>query len=139
MYIEGIKDTNIDFISLNHNVAIPSAVHTYSLAIQYMRQWFLKKFPEDFFKTIHVNGKHILADWRRFNKPNVTQIIKPAVLIMPSVNVDYNRDNIDLMQSGLNLFIRRSSWYRDNFFSDYDNNSFIGIKLKQIEDRKSVV
>lgn len=131
--IDGIRNTNFDYINLNTNIAIPSAVHSYSLAIEYMRKWFLKYFKDDFFKTIHVNGKHVLADWKRFNRPNVRQIEKPAVLIMPSVNPDFNRDNLDLMQSGLNMFLRRSFTVKDNFLSDYDNNVFIGIKLKQIE------
>ena len=43
------------------NLAIPSYVHAYSVAIDYMYKWFEKKFEKDFFVGgIYVDGKHVL-------------------------------------------------------------------------------
>lgn len=132
--IHGIEYETRDDIVLNREISIPSAVHGYSIAIQYMKEWFLDKFSSDYFKTVHVNGKHVLADYRRFNPDKkIKQIIKPAVSITPSLNVDYNRDNLDLLLSGANIWTRRSSYYKDSFFVDTDNNVYLGMQMKQIE------
>ena len=59
-------------IKLNKYVSIPSAIHGYSLGIEYIRDWLLDTFPKDFFKTVHVGGKHVYADYRKFNR-NIQQ------------------------------------------------------------------
>lgn len=120
-------------IHLNKYISIPSAVHGYSLAIEYMRDWILENYPKDFFKTIHVGGKHVFADYRKFNRNPNQQIVKPALAINPSVNTDYNRDMVDLIQGGLNIYTRRSPYYDDRFFYDRTNNLCIGIQFKQLE------
>ena len=60
---------------LYRNLAMPSYVHGYSLAIEYMRSWFLSHFDKNFFKVVHVNGKHVLDDWKHFNNYNIVNII----------------------------------------------------------------
>lgn len=119
-------------INLNKYISIPSAVHGYSLAIQFMRDWILNTFPKDFFKTVHIGGKHVYADYREFNKLQ-QQIEKPAVAIIPNLNTDYNRDTIDLIQGGLNIYTRRSPFYDDRFFHDKGSNIAIGITFKELE------
>lgn len=43
---------------LHGNLALPSYVHGYSLAIEYMYNWFKSKFPKDFFRGgIYIDGK----------------------------------------------------------------------------------
>ena len=44
---------------LYNNLFIPSYVHGFSLAIEYMKEWFLKYLPDVNFKYIHINGKHM--------------------------------------------------------------------------------
>ena len=42
------------------NLALPSYVHGYSLAIEYMYDWFKSKFPKDFFRGgIYIDGKKL--------------------------------------------------------------------------------
>lgn len=130
--IEGIRPS-LREIDLRKNISIPSTTHGYSLAIEYMRNWIVSKFPKDYFKTIHINGKHVLADYRKFKDMKTPQIVKPAIAIIPSLNTDYNRDNVDLIQGGLNIYTRRSNFETDCFFSDYDNNCFIAMQMKQLE------
>lgn len=120
-------------IRLNKFISIPSTVHGYSVAIEYMRNWFLSKYPKDFFKTVHINGKHVLADYRYLNNRTSKQVIKPAVAIVPNVNIDYNRDMVDMIQGGMNIYTRNSAIQVDRFFNDIDNNLYIGIRVKQLE------
>lgn len=120
-------------IKLNKYISIPSTVHGYSLAIEYMRDWIVSKFPKDFFKTVYINGKHVLADFRHLNGPKMKQIQRPAIAIVPQINADYNRENIDLIQGGLNIYTRNAARQIDRFFNDIDNNLYIGIRTKQIE------
>ena len=120
-------------IRLNKYISLPSAIHGYSLAIEYMRDWILKSFPKDYFKTVHINGKHVLADYKKFNDQIRKEIIKPAIAIMPTVNADYDNERVDQIQGGLNIFTRRSNLADNRFFKDNDNNLFIAIQFKQLE------
>lgn len=120
-------------IRLNKFISIPSTVHGYSVAIEFMRNWFLSLYPHDFFKTVHINGKHVLADYRHLNNNKMKQVIRPAVAIVPNINVDYNRDSVDMIQGGLDIYTRNSAILVDRFFNDIDNNLYIGIRMKQIE------
>ena len=119
-------------IKLNKYISIPSMVHGYSLAIQFMRDWIVDTFPKDFFKTIHVGGKHVYADYREFNKLQ-QQVQKPALAILPNLNTDYNRDMVDLIQGGMNIYTRRSPFYDDRFFHDKGSNIAIGLTFRELE------
>lgn len=131
--IVGIKDIfAVPDIKLNKYISIPSSVHGYSLAIEYMKSWLINTYPKNFFKTVHVGGKHVYDDYREFKKIQ-QQIEKPAIAINPSLNTDYNRENVDLIQGGLDIYTRRSPYYDDRFFHDKGSNLAIGIMFKEIE------
>ena len=123
----------LEKIKLVKNISVPSEIHGYSLGVEFMRDWFLEKFPKNYFKTIYINGKHIMDDFRRFNKEKLLRVEKPAVAIIPSINTDYDRETIDLTLGGRDVLLRRSGYYHDAFIQDLDNNIFLGIKLKQLE------
>lgn len=122
-----------DEIKLFRSLSIPSEVHGYSIGVEFMRDWFMEKFPKDFFKTVYINGKNIMDDFRRFNKEKILIIEKPALAIIPSISIDYNRDTLDLELGGREILTRPSKYYKDAFIIDPDNNIFLGIKLKQLE------
>lgn len=124
---------NWDSISLYRSLSIPSEIHGYSIGVEFMRDWFMEKFPKGYFKTVYINGKNIMDDFRRFNKEKILIIEKPALAIIPSINVDYNRDTLDLELGGREILARQSKYYKDSFIIDPDNNLFLGIKLKQLE------
>ena len=48
---------------LYRSICVPSTVQAYSLCIEYMKRWFLSKFPKDTFKSIYVDGKNIYDDF----------------------------------------------------------------------------
>ena len=126
------RDRIIPDIQLNSHLCIPSTVHGYSLAIEYMTDWFLSKFNNNFFKTVYINGKHVFDDWRRENNKDKLKIEKPAVAIVPVVDYDFDRDTLDLYQGGANVYTRRSTIYDASFFRDFDKNLFLGIKMQAL-------
>lgn len=123
----------MDQISLHRNLSTPSTIHGYSLAVEYMKNWFLKQFDDEYFKTVHINGKHVFDDYRRFNKTELLKIEKPAVAIIPSVNFDYDRDTLDLYLGGRDLAINRVAIIQNGFLQDHDNNVYLGLQLQQLE------
>lgn len=130
---------------LYSNLFVPSYVHSYSLAIEYMKRWFLERFENNegrkedirngkdsnFFKYVHINGKHMFDDYKRFNKQNVKRE-KPLCIITPNVETDYNRENLDLYNAGAEIFLRRSN-FQKSFFKDYDSKLFLGLQMQELK------
>ena len=124
-----------DFFSykpkLYRNLELPSYVHGYSLGIEYMRNWFVNKFPKDYFKVIHINGKHVLDDWRDFNNYNIKRE-KPMLAIIPTVEYDYDREAVDLYLGDTNYLLKRSN-YQQSFLKDYENMSFLYMQMRAMK------
>ena len=115
---------------LYNNLYVPSYVHGFSLAIEYMKEWFLKYLPDINFKYIHINGKHMFDDYKRFNNQNIKRE-KPCLIITPNVDYEYNRDNRDLYQAPADIFLRRSDYQR-SFFKDTDNKLYLGMQMQNL-------
>lgn len=115
------------------NLAVPSYVHGYSLAIEYARDWFQKRFPKNYFVGgIYIDGKHVLDDYKRLNDYNQKNIVKgqnPRARIEPSLEFDYDREGVDLYQAPPEIFLKRSKM-QDSFFKDYDNCLFLGMNMR---------
>lgn len=111
------------------NVVLPSYVHGYTLAIEYMHNWFKSKFPEGFFKGgIYIDGKNVLDDYKRLNEYAMKNIVKgqnPRARMAPIVEYDYDRDYLDVYQAPPEVYLRRSK-YQESFFKDYDRQLFLG-------------
>ena len=125
----------IDFFlyrpKMYRQLSLPSYVHGYSLAIQYMRDWFLSKFPKEYFKTVYINGKHVLSDWKQFNNYNIKRE-KPMLSIVPTVDYDYDRENIDMYQGDETMFLRTSD-YEQSFLKDYQNKQYLYCRMKALK------
>jgi hypothetical protein len=124
-----------DFFSyrpkLYRSLAMPSYVHGYSLAIEFMRNWFLRQFPKDYFKWIHINGKHVLDDWKHFNNYNIKHE-KPMLAIIPTVEYEYDRDQIDTYMADKDLYLKKSN-YQQSFFKDYDTLQFLYMQMRALK------
>lgn len=134
--IEGLVDTRAWRTELIKSISVPSVVHPYSLAIEYMKdRWFLPKFEDTCFKfkTVHVNGKHVFADQRLFTKIQSNQIEKPAVAITPTVDSDWNRESLDLYLGGTSVYHRVANHYDNRLIRDDQNNIHLGVDLKQLQ------
>lgn len=117
-------------IHLNSDISIPSTIHGYSLGIEYIKKWFLDKFEADYFKKVFISGKSIFDDYRKLSKSEMLAIPKPAVSFNPQLDVDYNRDFVDTYPGGLKNFARRTCTYDKAFFSDPENNTYLGMHLR---------
>ena len=113
---------------LYKNLMLPSYVHGYSLAIEFMKQWFLEKFDKDYFKIVHINGKHVLDDWKRFNSYNIKRE-KPMLAIIPTLEHDFDRENLDLYQADHKTLLRLSE-FQQSFLKDYDSMTFLYMKTR---------
>ena len=113
------------------NLALPSYVHGYSLAIQYMYRWFESKFEKGFFKGgIYVDGKHVLDDYKHFSK-NVVKGQNPRARIEPRIEYDYDRETVDTYLAPPDLYLRKST-FNESFFKDYDRALFLGLEMKAL-------
>lgn len=111
------------------DLALPSYVHGYSIAIQYMHDWFKSKFDKDFFiGGIYIDGKHVLDDYSRLNEysmKNITKGQNPRARIVPTVDFDWDREGLDLYTAPPEIYLKRSG-FQQAFFKDYDRNLFLG-------------
>ena len=82
-------------------------------------KFFKPKFPKDYFKAEWVNTAHTMKDYANFSKMNIKRE-RPYFVVIPSVDYDYDRENIDMYYAGADTFLKRSNWQR-SFFKDYDN------------------
>lgn len=129
MYRKYEKKT-IHKIRLNSDISVPSTIHGYSIGVEYIKQWFLDKFDKDYFKTIFVAGKSVFDDYRRLSKTELLAVEKPALSINPSLDIEYNRDFVDMYPGGMKNFARRTCTYDKAFFSDYDSNNYLAMHLR---------
>lgn len=124
-----------DFVSyrphLYSNLIVPSYVHGYSLAIEYMKKWFLSKFNKDYFKYVHINGKHVLDDWKYFNNYNIVRE-KPMLAIVPTVDFDNDREYRDSYLMDHTLLLKRSN-FQQSFLKDYNTNTFIYLQMRELK------
>lgn len=119
--------------NLYTSIATPSEFNSNSMAMAYMKEWFLKKMNSYIkFNGIYIEGKNIMRDIDNNTINENIKIEKPTVSINQQIHFDYNRDNLDLYQFGLNTYVRRSTFER-SFFKDFDNNLFIAMNMRQLQ------
>lgn len=113
------------------SLIVPSVVHTYSICAEVMKKWFLSKFKDDFFKSVQIDGSHNMNQLRGYNKVTILKRKSPSLYITPTIDMNYNRDNVDLYQFGANLNVYNG--IRDRaFFKDYKHNSFISVSFEEL-------
>ena len=114
------------------NLALPSYVHGYSLAIQYITKWFESKFPKNYFKGgIYIDGKHVLDDYKKFSSTDIVKGQNPRARIAPTIEYDFDRDMIDTYLASPELYLKRSP-YNESFFKDYNYNIFLGMCMRAL-------
>lgn len=116
---------------LYRSICVPSTVQAYSLCIEYMKRWFLSKFPKDTFKSIYVDGKNIYDDFRSLDKLQLIKRDKPSLAIVPTINWDFNNEHIDTYPYGMDLYAQTGR-FKESFFSCHDTNSHLGIGMETL-------
>ena len=123
------KERNKD-AKMESSICVPSAVQAYSIGIQYVKDWLLKKFEPDYFKTVFINGRHITNDFMKFNSYKLIKRENPAVAITPNPDLDYDRNMQDVYMGDSDMLIRKFN-HQQCFFNDYDNNIFLGLGVRE--------
>lgn len=116
---------------LYSSLSVPSYINGYSLGIEYMKKWFESKFPNKYFNYTHINGKHLFDDYKKLNKQNVVKE-NPILIITPTVEVDWDNENLDLYLGGRDLFLKRSNC-QDSFFQDTEKNLYLSFQMQQLK------
>lgn len=117
---------------LKSSLSIPSAVHSQSILTEYIQNFIINKFEKDYFKTVFINGRHVMVDYLRRSKVSKLKVEKPAMAITPIPNREYNREMLDSYMGGINGILNNFN-FETSFFKDYENNIFLGFNLKEIE------
>lgn len=99
----------------------------YSIGIQYIRKYLMDRLPKNYLKFFHINGKHLFDDFRMFNKQHIKRE-KPYAILIPTVDYDFDRENIDMYGGDATIFLKRSDYQR-SFFKDYKNRVFLGMQM----------
>lgn len=120
--------SNIFKPNLYTNISIPSSVHAYSIGVEFMKNWFYKGIPEEYFKFTWVNTSHLMADFRAFNKQHIKKE-KPYLAIVPVPDLEFDRDRLDVYNAGTQLFLKRSN-VNGSFFRDYDHRLFLNMQMR---------
>lgn len=117
--------------TLYRSICVPSTTQSYSLCVEFMKRWFLSKFPQDTFKSIYVEGKNIYDDFRSLDRTALLKRQKPALTITPSISWDFNNENVDTYPYGMDLYVQTGR-FKESFFSYPPNNSYMGIGMETI-------
>lgn len=124
------EDFNItDGTPIKHIELMSSASHTYGNAIAFIENWLINLFPEDFFKTIHVNSK--IAHRQIRNTPHeYNKKLKPILAISPRVDFDDTRflEGTALIERRTNLYSNYGLTNLMPFF--YDSEKKIAVKYQ---------
>ena len=99
------------------SVTLPSQYNAYATCTEFARNWFLEKFPANYFNSVYMDGSKSFDQFRMFRKIN--QQLKrtnPLLAITPSINNEHNRDFIDVNMN-LGGYLRRTRM-EGTFFSD---------------------
>lgn len=116
---------------LNRSICLPSNIQAYNMATQFVKHWFISKFDPDTFKTVYIDGKNAFDELRRVSKVELIKRPKPSLAIVPSIDWNFNNENIDMYQFGLNTYQARGL-YRDSFFKDPERNMYLGISMQTL-------
>lgn len=118
--------------SLNCSLAMPSTVHTYSIITEFIKQWAFERFPKNYFKHVHVEGKHVFDDFRKFSVDDAIKKVKPWIAIVPKINLDYDRNTLNTNQFGADMLMKTGRIDRA-LIRDYRRNNFIGTSMELLE------
>ena len=128
---EIVEIVNIDRFrpSLKCDLFIPSYVHSLSIATEFIYNYVLSKFPQDYFTTIHVSGKHPYEDFRRLQKGDLIIRKNPSVALAYSIQYDFNDNNLDYNLLSTNKYLKKSQWQR-SFFKCPSRGIYVGIDFE---------
>lgn len=119
--------------TLYRTITTPSVVNSYSIAMQYIKDWFFSKFSDNYFKSKYIEQRHPLDDFRKLNSINKgLKKLKPSVAIGSQLSLDFTRDTIDLYQASPHDYLRRTK-FNNAFFMDKIRNLNLSVMFEVLE------
>lgn len=117
--------------SLKTNLIIPPLYQAYSLIMQYMDEWFYKRFKKDFFKHKYLDASHVMDQMNHYPIREIIKSSKPSAHISVEDDTEYDRNGVDLHNLGLTLYNNRAR-YKDAFFIDRDKDTYISLCFMEL-------
>lgn len=114
------------------SLCTPSISNTYSICVEYMRKWFKNNFQDGYFKSEFIAGKNILADYLHSDILDYIKRNKPALMISPRLDYEYNADMTDQYMWGRNTYVNRAR-FKDAFFKDPISKNLLSIEMEQLK------
>lgn len=118
---------------LRSSIMLPSQYNSYAVCTEFARNWFLEKFPRDFFNSIYVDGSKSFDQFRMFSKiHDQLKRTNPLLAIVPTIDLAHNRNFIDAnMEMG--GYLRRSKM-EGTIFADKrpEKGLYLAIQFKTI-------
>lgn len=117
---------------LRTNLIATDIYQSYSIAIQYMTNWFYKRFPDDFFKHKFLDASHVMDQFKHYTIREIIKNNKPSAHISVEDDTEYDRNALDLYNLGTTLYNNRAR-YQDAFFIDREKSLFISMALQEMK------
>ena len=114
---------------LMSSITLPSQYSSYAVCVEYIRDWFLSKFPPRFFNSIYVEGGHSFDEFRKFSQiQEAYKKSNPLLAIIPVIDMEHNRDWID-SNPAYPMVLRRARM-EGTFFNDIRDNRGLHLQLQ---------
>ena len=115
--------------TLKTAVTLPSQYASYAVCLEFMKEWFLDKFPARFFNSIYVEGSHSFDEFRKYSDINAQlKRANPLLAIIPTIDMHDNRDWID-SNPEFPFALKRTNM-DGTFFSDMRDNRGIHLQIQ---------
>ena len=118
---------------LRSSILLPSQYNSYAVCTEFARDWFLEKWPRNFFNSIYMDGSKSFDQFRMFSKiDDRLKRTNPVLAIVPTIDMNHNRNFIDTnMEMG--GYLRRSRM-EGTIFADKrpDKGLYLAVQFKTI-------
>lgn len=110
-------------------VTLPSQYSSYAVCLEFIKEWFLSKFPHRFFNSVYVEGSHSFDEFRKFSDINAQlKRANPLLAIIPTIDMAHNRDWID-SNPEFPFSLRRTKM-EGTFFNDIRDNRGLHLQIQ---------
>lgn len=115
------------------SITLPSQYNSYAVCTEFARNWFLEKFPENYFNSVYMDGSKTFDQFRMLSKLNQQmKRTNPLLAISPTIDMSYNRDFIDDNME-LTGYLRRTRMEGVIFSDlDFERGRHLAIQFKTI-------
>lgn len=118
---------------LRSSIMLPSQYNAYAVCTEFARDWFLEKWPRNFFNSIYMDGSKSFDQFRMFSK--IHEQLKrtnPLLAITPNIDMTHNRNFVDTNME-LNGYLRRSRM-EGTIFADKrpEKGLYLAVQFKTI-------